>query len=170
MKPAAGPPTATPTATTQPSPTPTGEPSTGDKLYLRYDSDTRRPYFSTEPMPPGWSTQLYYYPGTTYTWEMPLTGDIEGSRYTFNLYLASSRSTTFGAQLLANGEELATYYFEAGSTTYRRFTAELDGIDPTTTSGDLLRLRVWHQQGSQGGLLMGPPPNADSYIIIPEQR
>ena len=166
-------PTSTPTSTSTPTNTPTVAPSL--KLYLWPGEE---PYpLNPEPYSGPGATQHYFYSDTQREWQTTLTGDISGNTYAFSLFLArpSSLSTvTFSASLLlrqgGTETELASTALTATSSTYTRYSDTVTGIDPASSEGDTLVLRVRCSGGCTlfraGGLLVASPPN-DAYIEVP---
>jgi 6-phosphogluconolactonase (cycloisomerase 2 family) len=163
--------TATPTATLPPSPTatppatatasPTRVPGAALTLYLCYDQQ-RNPeeFLSAQPCPID-NMQLFVYAGTSLesrSFEYPLTGDIAGTTYTFEVLLASRGTTNFtvSAILRRGGVEstLASTTFTARSTTFQPFVATVAGQDPTAASGDTLIVRVRSTSGSDAAMLI----------------
>jgi hypothetical protein len=113
---------------------------------------------------------------STTDWSATLAGDMVGTAYTINLAVKtsnqSSGSGTLGADIiLRRGTAetvLATTTFTTTSTyTVRTYTAT--GIDPTSTAGDRLILRVRIVTPSAGLPCLAEfvGPGTDNYIIVP---
>lgn len=147
----------TPTLT----PTPTPKPGAATTLYLCYDTQrSPKEFLSAQPCTLS-NIQLFVYAGTefdTRSFEIPLSGDIAGTSYTFEVLLASRGTTDFlvSAILRRNGVEttLASTTFTARSTTFETFTATVQGADPITGNGDTLLMRIRSISGSDAAILI----------------
>jgi hypothetical protein len=163
-------PTATKTPTVVATHTPTATPTVAPflKLYLRGGDEPLQLHPQPEPGPGYY--QYYVYSTSPREWQTTLAGDIDGNTYTFSLFLAHSSGSTraFPVSIILRrgGIEttLASATLTSTSSTYRRYTAEVTGIDPSSQAGDTLVLQI-RCQGS-GGVLVAPPPS-DSFIQIP---
>ena len=111
-------------------------------------------YLAGEPYGVG---QLYLYGDGPKDFEYSLPGDIQGSSYTFDLWLASAGTTTVDASVVVRqgGKEtaLASASFIAKSQSYEQFSSTVTGLDPTTAKGDILILRISASSAMQGGAL-----------------
>ncbi len=101
--------------------------------------------------------QFYLYANSPQDFKYPLAGDIQGTSYTFELWLASAASTDFDASIVVEqgGKEtvLASTSFTAKDKKYEQFSSTVTGLDPTTAKGDTLILRVSSSGAMQGGSL-----------------
>ena len=158
-----------------------GVPPSPVNLYVKSDKLSRFPF---PPYPlnttEGWSVN-YIFDQTT--WKIPLKGDIQGSTYGFSLLVGcyGLGSATMIADLILkhNNDELilaSTPGFTgsmAGWTPFgywgpgkKEFTVE--GIDPNSTIGDTLILKVTKTGGDRVGLIFIHELNdGHSYIILP---
>ena len=111
-------------------------------------------YLAGEPSGVG---QFYLYGDGPKDFEYSLPGDIQGSSYTFDLWLASVATTTVDASVVVRqgGKEtvLASASFTAKSQSYEQFSSTVTGLDPTTAKGDILILRISASSAMQGGSL-----------------
>ncbi len=105
--------------------------------------------------------------GKNWTWgNYFLGGDINGTSYSYKLLLGSYKSTTFKIEIIINGTTVATFplltvpYDEY----YQPFSGHVTGLDPTTSSGDEVILKITKISGSTGSIIY---PETDSYITIP---
>jgi hypothetical protein len=105
--------------------------------------------------------------GKNWTWgNYFLGGDINGTSYSYKLLLGSSKSTTFKIEIIINRTTVATFplltvpYDEY----YQPFSGHVTGLDPTTSSGDEVILKITKISGSSGSILY---PETASYITIP---
>lgn len=156
--------------TASPTPNPTIVAGPGIVLYLS-GGDTE--FLSEEGQ--GIGQFLLYGDNDAKEFSYPLAGDIDGTTYTFSLWLASAGTTTFEASIvvLQDGSEtvLAAAPFTVSSDQYEAFVATVEGIDPDTVEGDTLILRVSSSSALQAGQIKpgGLAYGADtaSYIKIP---
>ena len=99
--------------------------------------------------------QFYLYGDGPKDYEYSLPGDIQGSSYTFDLWLASAGTTTVDASVVVQqgGKEtvLASASFTAESKSYKQFSSTVTGLDPTTAKGDILILRLSASSAMRGG-------------------
>lgn len=159
------PPTATPIPPTPtpipPSPTPV--PVILTQFYPRLFSQ-----LSTAPFVTGNAT-FYVYPTREQTWGRALTGDITGSQYGFSLMLSSNMPVTFEAEIIVNGQVLATKTFTVNSSTFTRHEGVVTGIDPQTSAGDMLifRVRLVAADANAVGQMYNGSPPQESFIGIP---
>lgn len=142
-------------------------------LNLCFDSQrSPQTYLTQQSCKLGGSVQFYLYSGSSLAkrdFEFPLSGDIVGSTYVFNVHLATlgKANIEVSALVVQNGTEttLASRTFSVNSTIYSAFNATLKGVNPTTRSGDKLILRVRSLAGSStSGLLIAD--NRQSYLTI----
>lgn len=155
-----------------PPPTPTRPPAPGPGLKLDVCREG-----TTNLLKPGCqrsgSMQYFMYPGVnTHSFAYTLPGDIAGTAYSFNLYLASRSTTTFEARVLlrrgAVDTPLASQSFTASSTVYTPFTATVAGVDPEAQAGDQIVLQVSATGGDDGGMVNSA--SLPSSITIPAAR
>ncbi len=106
-----------------------------------------------------------------------LDGDVAGTSYSFNLMLASDGQTTFEVAIIViqGGMEtvLAATTFDVtevehqdGFIRYTEYTKTVTGIDPTTSPGDTLILRISASRG-EGSMSAVNSRGFASYIVIP---
>lgn len=167
-------PTPTDTPTNTPTFTPTGTPTPTStftptvlsplKLYLRTRCGINEDETCLSPDPENEVTTQNF--NSPLEFPIVLAGDIVGTEYIFSLNLASLASETYVAEVSIGEQILASAEFNVNSATFTRFTETVIGPDPTTQPGDTLILRLRKLSGT-GGLLIGAPPNQDSYIVIP---
>ncbi|HLF77068.1 MAG TPA: choice-of-anchor U domain-containing protein [Dehalococcoidia bacterium] len=166
-------PTASPTSTATPTPTPTSTPDpTTKRFYLCGGASLCIPANQ-----PGVSINLGS--GGSWTWSAPLAlvGDINGTRYKFQIFVASTDpvlSTTVRADILIGGEVVATTNFTAGAhpPSYSRLVRFInDGIDPSVTGTTTVELRVTHLSGGNPSIVWGGFPSdqatENAHIEIP---
>jgi hypothetical protein len=154
-------PTPTPTATPTPTITPTPKPGAATKVYLCYDSQrSPKEFLSAQPCSLS-NVQLFVYAGTQLearNFEIPLTGDIAGASYSFEVLLASRGTTNFAVSaILRHGgvdTTLASTTFTARATTFEPFTATVTGVDPAAANGDVLIVRIRSVSGSDAAILI----------------
>ena len=115
----------------------------------------------------GLTQSFIYEDGKNWTWgNYFLGGDINGTSYSYKLLLGSYKSTTFKIEIIINGTTVATFplltvpYDEY----YQPFSGHVTGLDPTTSSGDEVILKITKISGSTGSIIY---PETDSYITIP---
>jgi len=82
--------------------------------------------------------------------------------------LASDSVTTFRVQLVLDEQVIASDEFKVATNSYTRFSSKVKGIDPSTNSGDEIKLVVELLEGDRGGI--ASDRNEPSYIEIPEQN
>jgi hypothetical protein len=117
---------------------------------------------------------LYLYPDEPrqMSFEYRLDGDLDGTRYTFNIWLASFSTTAFKAELVVRqgGQEsvLASAVFTAQSDAFEEFSETVSGADPSTAPGDLLILRLIHQSGDGGAVDFSTSER--SFVVVPGIR
>ncbi len=148
------PPTSTSTPvppTVQPAPNASASLSGSGALYICGGDP---PYLGEEPYGVG---QFYLYGDGPKDFKYTLAGDIQGSSYTFDLWLASVATTSFDASIVVEqgGKEtvLASTSFTAKDQTYQQFSSTVTGLDPTTAKGDTLILRITASSAMQAGSL-----------------
>jgi parallel beta-helix repeat protein len=138
--------------------------SGGIKLYLsNYPSDCL-----SEFPDPFTTTKLFIYEDGGYgTWgNYSLKGDINGTSYSYRLYLTSDSSTTFKIEIKTNETTVATFPLLTvpSDPYYQPFSGSVTGLDPTTSSGDEVILEITKISGSAGSILYH---GTASYITIP---
>lgn len=164
--------TSTATNTVTPTPTHTSTPTqtpTPVSLVLDLCTDDRGSVLTVNCNRIG-ATQYYFYPPyNSHQFKYTLTGDIQGTTYSFNLWLASLGATTFEVSIIlqqdGNETTLASTSFTATSSTYTQFSATVTGIDPATVNNDVLILKVFGVSGADGGLLNSQ--SRPSFITVP---
>ena len=165
------PPTATPVPPTPELPSATSIPgltlylcASGKAKELTTDCAAKQNEYSTANLHPK-------YPNTKVDFVYKLGGDIQGTSYTFNLWLASGGKSKFDASLIVQhaGAEtvIASTSFTVTSNKFTLFTDTVSGADPTTSSGDVLILRIFPASGAPGGVISKAVREAASYITIP---
>ena len=105
--------------------------------------------------------------GDYWTWgNYFLGGDINGSSYSYRLYLASDSSTTFKIEIVINGATVATFPLLTvpHDPYYQPFSGNVTGLDPTTSSGDEVIFKITKISGGVGKILFG---GTALYITIP---
>ncbi len=100
------------------------------------------------------------------TFTISISQDISGTAYGFSLLLAGDISTTYAAELLLSDQLLASAQFTPTTPTHERFTQYVTGLDPALQPSGVLALRLQRLSGV-GSLLIGSPPDQDSFIVIP---
>jgi hypothetical protein len=119
------------------------------------------------------NTQEIFYPQypEKKDFETKLSGDIQGTSYTFNLNFASSGTTTFEVSIILrqNGLEtiLAKTSINAKSTNFEKYSETVSGLDPATSNGDTLILRILPVSGADGAVIYADSTAETSHIIIP---
>ena len=140
------------------------------RLYLRPDF-TGPPYYdylSEYPEFYGYKKITIYSEGYTCTWNnYYVDGDITGTSYTYGIYFASVSSTTFEIEIVVDGTTVATFprLTVPYDPYYRLFSDTITGLDPTTTEGDEVVLKITKISGGDGKILFGA--GAFSNIEIP---
>ena len=97
-----------------------------------------------------------------------LDGDITGTDYSYGIYFASNSSTTFKIEIIINGTTVATFpdlTIIGEEFDYMPFSAEITGIDPSTSMGDEVILRITKISGDTGRIISGT--DYTSNITIP---
>jgi len=118
-------------------------------------------------------THFMFYPPSSEPrdFEYTLAGDIHGTSFSFNLWLASRRTTTFDVALVlrqsGNETVLATTSFTATSRTFQQFSKIVTGLDPTTANGDILIFRISGDSGTDGALAFSSSTGDTSFVQIP---
>ena len=118
----------------------------GHGQYLSEDPDTVDYYTTT------------VYSGSTSWDDYFLTGDINGTSYNYSycLYLASESSTTFKIEIIINGTTVTSDTITVSyDPQYRQFSNELIGLDPITSDGDEVILKITKVSGDTGSVLYG---------------
>jgi len=152
---------------------PTSEPSLGVKLYLCESNDKQKVLTEECNMHRGNVQAILYpkYPNTKVDFKYRLSGDIQGNSYTFALWLASGGTTTFDVSiiLVQNGAEttLATTSFAVEKKNFDLFSEMVTGLDPTTSDGDVLILRIFPASGVDGAVTYTDSSAETSYVTIP---
>ena len=134
---------------------------TTTRLYLRPDL-TGPPYdnyLSEDPDTSGWyAKEPISNDGDNLTvGNYTLKEDINGTLYSYWIYFASESSTTFEIEIIVNGTTVATFtsltvpYNEY----YLPFSEEITGMDPTTSEGDEVILKITKTSGGEGWVLFG---------------
>jgi subtilisin family serine protease len=122
--------------------------------YLSEDPNTE--YYYITPISSGYKSWDDYF----------LTGDINGTSYSYCLDLASASSTTFKIEIIIDGTTVANDTITVPyDPYYRQFCNELTGLDPTTSDGDEVIFKITKVSGGNGGVLYGA--GIDSHIKIP---
>jgi parallel beta-helix repeat protein len=101
------------------------------------------------------------------TWgNYSLKGDINGTSYSYRLYLGSDSSTTFKIEVIINGTTVATFPLLTVpyDPYYQPFSGNVIGLDPTTQSGDEVMLKITKISGGIGSISYA---GTASYITIP---
>ncbi|MBN2116726.1 MAG: hypothetical protein JW730_09155 [Anaerolineales bacterium] len=142
-------------------------------LYLCANGSDKELTANCAAQPNEYSTaNLYPKYNTTIDFVHTLAGDIKGESYTFDLWFASGGSSTFDAALIVqqSGQEtvLASASFVVTGKSFTRYTQTVSGIDPTTTAGDILILRISPTAGDPGGVISKSVPEGASSVTIPE--
>lgn len=152
---------------------PVPDSSTAITLYLCGDGEVKELTLECEAEENSYTSANLYpkYPNTQVEFVYALEGDIQGTSYTLGLWLASGGTTTFDASLIIrqSGDEsvLASTSFTATGNNFTLYTETLEGIDPETSKGDVLVLRVFPASGDPGALIYKSTPEGNSYITIP---
>jgi hypothetical protein len=96
-----------------------------------------------------------------------LKEDINGTLYSYGIYFASESSTTFEIEIIINGTTVAAFPSLTVSYDpyYLLFSEEVTGLDPTTSDGDEVILKITKISGSNGSLMFGT--EAHSHIAMP---
>ena len=105
--------------------------------------------------------------GNNWTWgNYFLGGDLNGTSYNYSLCLGSASSTTFKIEIIINGTTVATFPLLTVPCNgfYQIFSGEVTGLDPTTSSGDEVILKITKISGGPGYIFT---PETASYITIP---
>ena len=111
--------------------------------------------------------RFIYDDGDNWTWgNYFLGGDINGASYGYRLFLASDSSTTFKIEININGTTVATFPLLTVpyNQKYQPFSENVTGLDPTTSRGDKVTLKITKISGSRGSILLYVVP---LYITIP---
>ncbi|MEA3281290.1 MAG: S8 family serine peptidase [Euryarchaeota archaeon] len=140
-------------------------------LYLRPDltGPPYNNYLSEAPETSGWyATEPISDDGDYLTWgNYTLKEDINGTLYSYGIYFASESSTTFKLEIIINGTTVATFspLTVPYDPYYLLFSEEITGMDPTTSDGDEVLLKVTKISGGTGVVLFGT--GAYSNITMP---
>ncbi|MEA3323749.1 MAG: S8 family serine peptidase [Euryarchaeota archaeon] len=144
---------------------------TTTRLYLRPDliGPPYEDYLSEDPETSGWyAIESISDDGDYLTWgNYTLKEDINGTLYSYGIYFASESSTTFEIEIIVDGTTVATFtpltvpYDEC----YLPFSEEITGMDPTTSEGDEVVLKVTKTSGGRGFVCFGT--GLYSYITMP---
>jgi parallel beta-helix repeat protein len=113
--------------------------------------------------------RFIYDNGDYWTWgNYSLKGDISGTSYSYRLWLGSDSSTTFKIEIIINGATVATFPLLTVpyDPYYQPFSGNVTGLDPTTSSGDEVILKITKISGGAGSILYFGSA-ASSYITIP---
>jgi len=110
--------------------------------------------------------------GKNWTWSNYfLGGDLNGTSYSYSLWLsaislANASSTTFKIEIIINGTTVATFPLLTVPCNeyYQIFSGEVTGLDPTTSSGDEVILKITKISGGAGRIIT---PGTASSITIP---
>jgi hypothetical protein len=137
-------------------------------LYLCYLNDKSRTKVLTRDLCK-WSAQDIVHVATDYAYALP--GDIQGKTYHFNIWFEAVKSTanfTFQIVLRQKGTEtiLASNSVEATKNGYQQFSVQAEGIDPTTSKGDILIFRIVPPGAQDGAVLYTSDEAKTSYIEI----
>jgi serine protease AprX len=138
------------------------------RLYLRPDLIGDDHYLSEYPETSYWYIVTLDTNGANDTWgNYRLEGDISGASYSYWIYFASASSTTFKIEIIISGTTVATFpnLVVPYDPYYKPFSIEITGLDPITSSGDEVILKITKISGGTGGILFGT--GAYSNIIIP---
>ena len=144
---------------------------TTTRLYLRPDL-TGPPYddyLSEAPETSGeYAIEQISDDGDYLTWgNYILEEDVNGTVYSYGIYFASESSTTFEVEIIVNGTTVATFspLTVPQDPHYLPFSEEITGMDPTTSGGDEVVLKVTKISGGTGAVLFGT--GAYSHITMP---
>ena len=113
--------------------------------------------------------RFIYDDGDYWTWgNYSLKGDINGTSYSYRLYLGSASSTTFKIEIIINGTTVATFPLLTVpyDPYYQLFSGNVTGLDPTTSSGDEVIFKITKISGGAGSILYFGSA-ASSHITIP---
>ncbi|MFC1960427.1 hypothetical protein ACFLYO_06925 [Chloroflexota bacterium] len=145
------------------------------KLFLcepaNEDSEMVAELFETCDVP--YIGQVFFYPNYQTTRDFPytLTGDINGTSYSFNVWAASGDTTTLHAEIILQqgGTEtvLASTLITSESTQYRVLSETVIGPDPETVAGDVVILRITAVEGVDGGIAYADTQSDTTFIQIP---
>ncbi len=96
-----------------------------------------------------------------------LKEDINGTLYSYGIYFASESSTTFEIEIIINGTMVAAFsnLTVPYNPHYLPFSEEVTGMDPTTSDGDGVILKITKIYGGNGSVLFGTW--AYSHIAMP---
>ncbi len=148
--------TATPTNT--PTPTSTLVPGALTKLYLNKAGEMR--------LEPAVGFSVYFVRnGEPLEFDYVLTGDIVGNEYEYGLFLSQPGATVL-AEIIVNEQILSSSQFVVTSDDFTRYSSRVDGINPSTSAGDILTLRISLVAGSVANIYQAPAPNGDSHIAL----
>lgn len=109
-------------------------------------------------------TFVSYCGAFSYTFSIPLSGEITGNHYAYSLYIEGVFDIEIiliqheGSTILASWEDVGSYGID------NPVTGEQFSVDPYTLRGDTLQLRL----GSTGGSCIIHSCNYDSKIFVPE--
>lgn len=108
--------------------------------------------------------------GASRSWVLPdaLTDDVTGTTYGFHLFLSSAGTTLFSAEILVNGESVASTTLTATSSVFLPKGGEVVGVDPSVIGPASVALRLTHAGGAAGRILWGDFASDDSYIVVPD--
>lgn len=140
-------------------------------LYLRPDltGPPYEDYVSEDPETSGeYATRQISDDGDYLTWgNYTLKEDINGTLYSYEIYFASGSSTTFKLEIIVDGITVATFspLTVPHDPYYLLFSEEITGMDPTTSDGDEVILKVTKISGGTGAVLFGT--GAYSRITMP---
>jgi tetratricopeptide (TPR) repeat protein len=113
------------------------------------------------------SKRFIYDNGDYWTWgNYSLKGDINGTLYSYRLYFTSDSTTTFKIEIEINKNTVATFPLLTvpSDPYYLPFSGTVTGLDPITSSGDEVILKITKISGSRGSILHG---GTASYVTIP---
>jgi subtilisin family serine protease len=137
---------------------------TTTRLYLRPDftEPAYDDYLSEAPETSGgYAIRQISGDGDYLTWgNYTLKEDINGTLYSYGIYFASESSTTFKVEIIVNGTTVATFspLTVLYDPHYMPFSEEITGMDPTTSEGDEVVLKVTKISGGNGAVLFGTGP------------
>ncbi len=89
---------------------------------------------------------IYPFNGDVRVYKYPLTGDIDGDEYEFNIFAACQNKSVIEVGLVLQSKtekiQLANAKLEIIDSKYKYYTSSIKGIDPASVKGDTLLFTI----------------------------
>lgn len=115
---------------------------------------------------------IYPFGDDVRVYKYPLTGDIDGDEYEFNIYAGSKNKSTIEVYLILQNKnekiQLANAKLEIVGNEYKYYTLSVEGLDPPSVKGDTLLLTIQCKGSMTAYITDTSDKEKTSYIEFPD--